>query len=473
MVWAAGHELQNGKYVVREVLGQGGFGITYKVRHVRLDAFMVIKTPNEYLRHDPDYGKYVDRFIREGQMMERFSQRSHPHIVRVRDLFEEGDIPCMVMDFVAGENLFQWVRRKGALAELEILPCIRQIGEALASIHQAGLVHRDAHPGNIMRCEDGRAMLIDFGIAKELVPSTQSSAGMAGNRGFAPYEQMFEGSRDVTVDIYCLAASLYFAVTGQRPAEAIGRKFNNTLLIAPQKHNRKLSDYVNQAILKGMALEAGDRPRSMQSWLQLLEVPKVVSPPIPLVSPPSRVRGTTPAAPKQVPPSPDPTPRIPNPVHEKQPNVQPKRISKKSWITRISWGWLLGALTGYAIVGFVLHLSSAPLWGMALTLTLALALAGAEAEAGAGTVALALALAGALTLALALAKVLAWAWAWAWSAAWAAAWAAALAGVGAGEKLVESFNWWQTSLILFGVSATGLGLGWSLRLLLPATWSLG
>jgi serine/threonine protein kinase len=226
MVWAAGHELQNGKYVIRNVLGQGGFGITYKVWHVRLNAFVVIKTPNEYLRHDPDYSKYVDRFIKEGQVMERFSQRSHPHIVRVRDLFEEGDIPCMVMDFVEGENLFQWVRRKGALAEAEILPCIRQIGEALASIHQAGLVHRDAHPGNIMRCEDGRAILIDFGIAKELVPTTQSSIGAAGNRGFAPYEQMFQGSRDVTVDIYCLAASLYYAVTGQRPVEAIARKLN-------------------------------------------------------------------------------------------------------------------------------------------------------------------------------------------------------------------------------------------------------
>jgi hypothetical protein len=83
---------------------------------------------------------------------------------------------------------------------------------------------------------------------------------MAGNRGFAPYEQMFEGSRDVTVDVYCLAASLYFAVTGQRPAEAIGRKLNNTPLISPQRHNHELSDRVCQAILKGMELEAEDRP---------------------------------------------------------------------------------------------------------------------------------------------------------------------------------------------------------------------
>jgi serine/threonine protein kinase len=324
MVWAAGHQLQNGKYVIREVLGQGGFGITYKVRHVRLETFVVIKTPNEYLRHDPDYAKYVERFIREGQMMERFSQRSHPHIVRVRDLFEEGDIPCMAMDFVEGENLFQWVRRKGALAEAEILPCIRQMGEALASIHQAGLVHRDAHPGNIMRCKDGRAVLIDFGIAKELVPSTQSSAGTAGNRGFAPYEQMFQGSRDVTVDIYCLAASLYFAVTGQRPAEAIARKLNNTLLIPPQRHNRRLSDHVNQAILNGMELESTDRPRSMQDWLQLLEIPKTVPSPIQPVSPSSRERITATVAA----PSPAPAPRIPSPVLEVPDFLQRRRIQK-------------------------------------------------------------------------------------------------------------------------------------------------
>lgn len=129
MVWASGYLLQNGKYLIEDVLGQGGFGITYKAMHNH-NEFVVIKTPNEYLRHDPDYEVYVERFIKEGQRLAQLGG-SNPHIVRMWDLDQEGDIPYIVMDYVPGENLFQLVRRRGALPEAEILPYIRQIGEAL------------------------------------------------------------------------------------------------------------------------------------------------------------------------------------------------------------------------------------------------------------------------------------------------------------------------------------------------------
>jgi serine/threonine-protein kinase len=109
MPWTAGQQLQGGKYVIGEVLGQGGFGITYKALHVDLNQTVVIKTPNEYLSHDPEYDKYIERFIKEGRTLARLSQDSHPHIVRVIDLFKEGAIHCLVMDFVPGENLFEAV----------------------------------------------------------------------------------------------------------------------------------------------------------------------------------------------------------------------------------------------------------------------------------------------------------------------------------------------------------------------------
>lgn len=267
-VWTAGQRL--GKYVIDQVLGQGGFGITYKALHVELNRHVVIKTPNQYLRHDPEYDKYIDQFIQEGRTLARLSQDPHPHIVGVIDLFKEGTIHCLVMDFVPGENLFEAVKRRGALPEAEIIPCIRQIGEALVVVHQAGLVHRDTHPGNIMLRTNGKAVLIDFGIAKELVPKTLSSKGIAGNEGFAPYEQMSRGSREPTVDVYCLAATLYYAVTGQRPTTSLARKLDNTFLIPPKQINPSISDKLNQAILKGMALEAKDRPQTMQEWLVLL-----------------------------------------------------------------------------------------------------------------------------------------------------------------------------------------------------------
>jgi serine/threonine-protein kinase len=279
MPWTAGERLQAGKYVIDKVLGQGGFGITYKALHVELNRTVVIKTPNENLSHDPEYDKYIERFIQEGRTLARLSQDPHPHIVGVIDLFKEGAIHCLVMDFVPGENLFETVRRRGGLTETEIVPCIRQIGEALAVVHQAGLVHRDAHPGNIMLRSINKAVLIDFGIAKELVPKTRSSKGIAGNEGFAPYEQMSRGSREPMVDIYCLAATLYYAVTGQRPTTSLARKLHDVSLTPPKQINPSISDRLNQAILKGMALEPKDRPQSMQVWLAMLEEPKATPPP--------------------------------------------------------------------------------------------------------------------------------------------------------------------------------------------------
>ncbi|MBD0302969.1 MAG: protein kinase, partial [Tolypothrix sp. T3-bin4] len=140
MPWTPGQLLQGGKYVIGEVLGQGGFGITYKALHIELNRQVVIKTPNEYLSHDPEYDKYIERFIQEGRTLARLSQDPHPHIVGVIDLFKEGVTHCLVMFFVPGENLFEVVKRRGALPEAEIVRCIRQIGEALTVVHQAGLV---------------------------------------------------------------------------------------------------------------------------------------------------------------------------------------------------------------------------------------------------------------------------------------------------------------------------------------------
>ncbi|MBD2183624.1 serine/threonine protein kinase [Planktothrix sp. FACHB-1355] len=269
MVWAAGQRLQKGKYIIEKILGEGGFGITYQARHTLLQQLVVIKTPNESLKNDPEYPKYLQRFVEEGRRLEKLSEKQHPNIVRVRDLFEKKGIYCLVMDFVAGESLFDLVRRRGALPANEAVEYVRQIGEALTVVHQASLVHRDAHPGNIMVQSDGKAVLIDFGIAGEILQTVESSKHF-GNWAFAPYEQMM-GSREPTVDVYCLAASLYYAVTGQCPTSSLDRKLNNVRLIKPKQH-ADISDELNRAILKGMELEAKNRPQSMQEWLKLLEV---------------------------------------------------------------------------------------------------------------------------------------------------------------------------------------------------------
>ncbi|NEP01360.1 MAG: SUMF1/EgtB/PvdO family nonheme iron enzyme [Symploca sp. SIO2E9] len=117
------------------------------------------------------------------------------------------------------------------------------------------------------------AVLIDFGIAKGINPKTSTQTDMAGNKSFAPYEQVGKGSRQKTVDVYSLAASLYYAVTGECATASLGRKLSNDKLIPPKQLNPSISDRTNKAILKGMALEPEKRPQSIQKWLNLLSVP--------------------------------------------------------------------------------------------------------------------------------------------------------------------------------------------------------
>ncbi|MDZ8137518.1 MAG: serine/threonine-protein kinase [Nostoc sp. DedQUE04] len=430
MPWIAGQQLQGGKYVIETVLGQGGFGITYKALHVELNQTVVIKTPNEYLSHDPEYDKYIERFIQEGRILARLSEDPHPHIVGVIDLFREGATHCLVMDFVEGENLFEAVKRRGILPEAEIVPCIRQIGEALMVVHQARLVHRDVHPKNIMLRSNGKAVLIDFGIAKQVVPSTDSSINKDGHKAFAPYEQKVRGSRELTVDIYSLAATLYYAVTGQFPTNSLARKLDNTSLTPPKQINPSISDELNQAILKGIALEANDRPQSMQAWLTMLEAPKATPPP-----PVDR----------------DYKKEVVRPEAKLNLKAIPGTSSTKSLRT-IPWSWLIAVLISTLLIGYLLAASNASyiVWAVAVVWAEAMAWTGAwswsltVAEAVGvtvvGTVVVTLVVAGTVAGSVSMAVVVA-------------------AGM-AGENLRKSFSKIHTFLILASISSLGLGLGW-------------
>jgi len=269
MSWFPGQSVNGGKYIIQEELGLGAFGITYKALHKAIEMPVVIKAPNLKMRKDRQYPRYVERFIAEAKLLGRMCANPHPHIVRVTDFFEEEqegqNLPCLVMEFVAGESLYHAVEDKGALPESQAIERISQVGEALAFMHQADIVHRDAHPGNIMLRDNAQAILIDFGLAGEILPRAATSKHFASP--FAPYEQM-QGVRFPTVDIYCLAATLYYAVTGKCPIRALDRKYHGAVLEAPTQYAR-ISQQLNSAILVGMEIEATNRPASMREWLKL------------------------------------------------------------------------------------------------------------------------------------------------------------------------------------------------------------
>ena len=489
MTLVTGQKLQNGKYIIQQILGQGGFGITYKALQVSLNRPVVIKTPNEYLNHDPEYDKYIERFIAEGQTLARLSQDPHPHIVGVIELFQEGNTHCLVMEFVPGENLFQAVKRRGALPASEIVPCIRQIGEALMVVHEAGLVHRDAHPGNIMLRGNGKAVLIDFGIAKQIIPATQSSTDKAAHERFAPYEQRYKGSRDPRVDIYCLAASLYYGVTGQNPTNSLARKLDNEPLIPPQELIFSISDGLNRAILNGMALEAEDRPQSMQSWLEILNYKSSISNVEEKVSNAAKENVNT--AIKIVRAwetinnvdenntnvEPDilnveeknPTVTSPPPVEDihKKEVVYPEHTIEEETINnkpdrKVPWVLLTILLLAYCIIGLILIGVNAPFWLWAVVAAVAVAVAMAVAWNVAEDVAFNVArvVGAAVGAAVAVTGTAIGSAVGSGVAAGVVGGVAAGAVSWAGAELETSFSKFDTFLILTGTSNIGLGLGW-------------
>ncbi|MEH1849174.1 MAG: serine/threonine-protein kinase [Nostoc sp.] len=271
MVWNAGKSLFGGRYIIESQLGEGGIGITYLAKNQR-NQLRVIKTLKEEILNHPAWILHRNK-LRQDFRDEavRLAVCHHPHIVQIETIFDEGNLPCMVMEYIEGEDLGQRLRRMGVLSEAEALLYIRQIGDALTLIHSKGLLHRDLKPRNIMiRIHKSEAVLIDFGIAREFIPNMIQRHTVYRTPGFAPPEQYeSEAPRGEYIDIYALAATLYNLLTAVIPTSADDRR-HNINLEPPQYFNPNISNKVNQAIMCGMDLESTYRPQSVQEWLDLL-----------------------------------------------------------------------------------------------------------------------------------------------------------------------------------------------------------
>jgi serine/threonine protein kinase len=273
MSWNQGHLLKSGQYEVVRLLGSGGFGMTYLAKDLNLERQVVIKRPNLSFEADRDYDKFLRRFKREGQVL---AQVQIPNIVRVIEFTEIGGMPCLVMDFVAGETLNDCIRRRGYIPEDEAVRLFQKLASAVEALHQQGIIHCDIHPGNIIVQPNSEPMLIDFGSTKLLHPTTWTVTTTV-NKDFGPYDQMAESTENAfgsqpAWDIYSLAANMFFAVTGEKPMSAISRKLYGDSLKAPKELKPDLTDRLNRMILQGTALETKDRSSSVAIWINLLNV---------------------------------------------------------------------------------------------------------------------------------------------------------------------------------------------------------
>lgn len=265
--------LQNGKYSLDAALGQGGFGITYKATHHLLNQVVVIKTLNATLHSRPDFQQMQQKFQDEAR---RLALCLHPNIVRVIDFFEEDGLPYMVMDYIPGPTLDAVIFPDQPLSETVAIHYIRQLAAALKVVHGHGLLHRDVKPQNIMLREGtDQIVLIDFGIAREFTPDVTQTHTNLISPGYAPIEQYLnQERRTAATDIYGMAATLYAMLTAQAPIASVLR--DRQPMPEPRDLQSHLSAAVNQAVLRGMAIESQHRPSSVDEWLALLPTPQPV-----------------------------------------------------------------------------------------------------------------------------------------------------------------------------------------------------
>jgi serine/threonine protein kinase len=311
-----GTKLHGGVYSVGRVLGQGGFGITYlggdirSRRPVAIKEFFPYGSTRRGTNVHPfgalgpaDFASARDKFLDEARILARFD---HPGIVDVYGTFAENNTAYMVMELLRGKSLGQLIAERGGLPEAEAVGYIIQVAEALEVVHRANLLHRDLKPDNIMLIEDGKAVLIDFGTARNFAAGRTGRMTTMVTPGYAPLEQYGERVRfGPFTDVYALGGTLFHALTGQMPPSATDRA-SGVDLLPPHRVNPAVGAGVSEAVLWAMKMRVNERPQTVREFLGALRSAGVTaSPPAP---------GSTRAGPDDFPeavPVPFPLPGLP------------------------------------------------------------------------------------------------------------------------------------------------------------------
>ena len=281
-----------GKYLVGKVLGEGGFGITYMGYDLNMKTRIAIKEyfPVELVSRDTTrrtegggsdrvislsgeksktYQQGLKKYVDEACSVSQFS--GMPGVVSVKDFFYENDTAYIVMEYIEGVSLKEYLKRKGGrLSEEEALAILRPVLEALEKVHEAGIVHRDISPDNIMLTfagEEGAisvVRLIDFGAARMTAKNDQKSLTIILKHGYAPEEQYrSHGEQGPWTDVYALCAVLYRMLTGTVPEPAMDRLFSDSLK-RPEELGADVSPAVSEAIMRGLAVKKENRIQTMR-----------------------------------------------------------------------------------------------------------------------------------------------------------------------------------------------------------------
>lgn len=273
------------RYKIEEVIGAGGFGITYCAWDPLLQSYVAIKEyyPSGIATRSADSSKVCVpvgqeqreyhrgriRFLKEAQDVARF--QSEPNIVSIYDYLEENDTAYMVMEYLHGCTLKQYIREHGGRLDTDhILHICLSVLDALAVVHKAGMIHRDISPENIFICEDLTVKLIDFGAAKQVYLDGEQTMSVVLKPGYAPPEQYAKKDKQGPwTDIYALGATLYFAATGEKPEESFGRVLEDTIKPVCEV-NPEIPRAMSQVIMRAMSVKIEDRYQTVEAMREAL-----------------------------------------------------------------------------------------------------------------------------------------------------------------------------------------------------------
>lgn len=263
-----------GRYVIQKVLGQGGFGITYlgidklygnKVAIKEYYPQKIAMRKAQYedvvtvtsIEEKNNYNKGKKRFLDEAQVMARFNKNEG--IVKILDFFEANNTAYIVMEYLEGITLKQYLGKYGVLQFRNLIEMMLPLREALIEIHSQGLIHRDISPDNIMVQHNGKLKLMDFGAARDYTESGNKSLTVILKPGYAPPEQyQTHGVQGPWTDIYALCATIYKCLTGITPPDAIARVMDDKFK-EPDQLDGKLSPDIKKILWKGMNIFPEER----------------------------------------------------------------------------------------------------------------------------------------------------------------------------------------------------------------------
>ena len=276
------------EYRIEQVLGAGGFGITYRARDTNLDKDVAIKEylPGELAMRAPDgnvvaqatereagYQWGLERFLQEARTLGKFS---HPNIVRVLRYFEAHATAYVVMDYEQGDPLKTVLQLDPQPPEAKLKGWLAPLLDGLAAVHATGFLHRDIKPDNIFIRADGKPVLIDFG---------------------AP---LGEGKEGPWTDIYAMGGVLFRAVTGKNPPDAVSRIRGDSLGADLATARGKYSEGFLHAIEIALAMDEKKRPQNVADWRKLLLPGDTYERTVPIRARPELARAApAPAAPRK------------------------------------------------------------------------------------------------------------------------------------------------------------------------------